>query len=194
MKLYHIDKYGLLSPGQTIELQSINVPCKIADFFPDGLSAYGNNITGLMHFPSSIVDPNISTVVNWMQLTAFNYELIFELVRQKNFTHLPSRFQSFFATDEKNLDHWLKRLNGIDNPPIYEIFFNHNNYCKLDESFLVGGLGIYNSARNINDGPYYYSMEAYLSNAWAYWSGESSSEPHWEYLIVPPLNVGCRIR
>ncbi len=189
MEFYHIDKNNSLTEGQLLQFRSIDPNYKIAELFPEGLSAFGQDITGLKYKPTNTLLENFSMRIDWQCMTMLNVELIFELVRQKYFSHLPSRFQCIFATDEINLPHWKKVLSNNSNAHLVELSIEHDNYCKLDASFLTGGLGTYNDAANIQDGPYFYSVERFLKNAWHYWSGEASDKPEWEFLITPPAKV-----
>jgi len=193
MAVYHIDKSRKLIEGQVLQLQAIEPQYKISELFPDGLGSFGQEIIALKFKPNNVPLENFSLPSDWQQLSILNQELIFELVRQKYFSNLPSRFQCVFASDVYDLDYWINKLSS-SKPQLAEISIENAHYCKLDASFLVGGLGVYDNATNIEQGPYFYSVELYLKNAWSYWSGEKSPNPHWEYLITPPVTITRIIR
>ena len=121
--------------------------------YPEGISEHGNHFL----FREACNDSLI--------------ESIFELVRQKDYPNMPSRFQSFFAVDIDGLTK-LRQSNSFKDTeyPIYEV--NADRYVRLDMNWLAGTCFL-----TIN----YFAQK--------YWSGEISKDPKIEYILIPPISI-----
>lgn len=204
MVLYHIDRSGTLQPGADINLlplDTLSENCIGSVFFrefPDGVSYHGCNYTKAeCHCLQSI---NISgydfldsrSVFGQITIASSSLiELTFELVRRNYFPSSPSRFQSLFAV--KDLDEfkkWPELLDRAHNPQSHflELSVPESTPC-FDADLVKGGLNCVVEKANANLNRYYigHLLPACFDMAYKYWSGESTENPRWEYLIRLPL-------
>ena len=96
-------------------------------------------------------------------------ELISELVRRLLFPERPSRLTALFAWE--SLDEAIRFRNETGGGKIYHVEANEifRGDMKL---LLLGGSGV-----------------GAVQFARKYWRGDSSPQPRWEYLLVPPVRV-----
>jgi len=93
-------------------------------------STYNNKLT--RHGQQYLVNP-INPTNPWNTL----YETIFEYERRINFPQLPSRFQSFFATQTlEDVDHWIGKLNLNEYIPVWKVYVDPNKVFKADASWF----------------------------------------------------------
>jgi len=103
-------------------------------------------------------------------------ELLFEYFRRNHFPSLPSRFQSIFAFENTDQAVNFRNEYGTSDSLIWEV--QSDVVFKADMRLLT-----------LQD-----SLLTLSYNAHRYWSGMSSGDnPVWEYLMVPPVKVTCRI-
>lgn len=184
MYLYHIDRYGYIKEGQTINLIQPQNPNPFFNklrlkHYKNGLSFSGLNY---------LLAPDIFNVDMRMRQTIF--EIIFEQVRYRSFKRRPSRFQSFFGCDESGLQEWMNIFLSYEDAtyPIYKI--DAKNVFKADSRFVsdivygLPGMTPDNSVLSVSQIDY---------QATFYWRGRSTANPLFEYLIKPPFRVLDRI-
>lgn len=180
---YSVDRRGFYQEGAKLELMLVDTSDRpfwnlpgwyseselkqhLRELFPDGLSFHGWQYLLDRHDFINIGTPPIPYVNH-----ATTVELIFEYVRRASYPKLPSRFQSYFAwesiEDAKSFQQ--------DQQLIYQL--ECEQFCKADQKLLTTGV------QNITT-----SLCAHK-----YWSGESTSEPRWEYLLAHPVTVVKRV-
>jgi len=171
---YHIDRYNRLKENEVINLMSdINIEPRVLkeimdERYPDGLSFHGN--TYYARQPQTREE--IQDVFT---------ENIFEYERRLNYAHMPSRFQSFFASETmKELRFWFKKLGNQESFAVWEVEFEHSDFVKLDASWLGTDM----------DKPSFLTSAYYAEN---YWTGKSSDHPQYELLIKSPIRVVKRV-
>ena len=165
---FHIDWSLCLQEGQIINLNkfSDNIPEKIQShvnlLFPKGISSHGRT-----YIVSEIFNYDHCTVTRSVNII----EYLFEYVRKSYYSQRPSRFQSVFAFDniEKAKFFQDKYRNSQGN--IWEI--------ESEESFKVD-MNLLTLGNSLLEADYY---------AHLYWKGETTGNPFWEYLLVPPVKV-----
>ncbi|MEK3699367.1 hypothetical protein NYE33_20555 [Paenibacillus sp. FSL R10-2199] len=167
MIAYHIDRLGSLKAGETIRLRDVSLnPSILKDIldqrYPSGLSMHG--------------DKYYATQANEGELQDILTENIYEYERRLHYPNLPSRFQSFFASETiETAMFWVSRI-GLHNYNLWEVEFSEDKYVKLDAAWL----GI--DKNNLS-----FPVAAYFSEK--YWSGVASENPQWELLIQPPVRI-----
>lgn len=110
-------------------------------------------------------------------------ELIVELVRQMQFPEKPSRYQSIFACKSvEDADSFRKKYREQEGPqPIYEILINEDTNVHHGDMRL---LDLNASSDN--------AAMVFTKAIW-YWSGISSMNPFWEYIVPLPIQVGSMV-
>jgi len=116
--------------------------------------------------------------INFPKLDNSNYapydwviEFVFEMVREKHYKELPSRFMSIFGCDDIESARLFRKNHGIKNNAIYKV--EAHNFLKADMNLLKLGP----------------SMVGSVQFAKNYWEGKSSGSPFWEYLLQFPVKV-----
>ena len=173
---YSVDRRGRYKVGCALQLLSDSPPegkqlsdgdfvradelrAHIHELFPEGLSLHGWD-----YVTRSPLTPDGKCVIYSTAL-----EIFVEYVRRASFPALPSRLQSYFAFDNLEDTKDFAAANG--QKPIYRL--RADRVLRFDQNWLRLG---WQSA---------YSSFA----ARSYWSGSSTPEPKWEYLLVPPVDV-----
>lgn len=196
MKLYHMDRCKTLTDGQRVQLCPLSElgesvqNSKFLQAFPNGISYHGKRYL-------DIEAPHMSYVVEGqfvpiIHLEALKYaskeacskmiELVFELVRRSCFTDQPSRLNSFFAV--KNISDFDKWFDTEEqrNASVFELDAPENT-PRYDANFLKEGLALtYNKTYWKLD----FSTSRIFDVACMYWSGASSEQPRYEYLVQLP--------
>ncbi|WP_440110397.1 DUF2441 domain-containing protein [Paenibacillus sp. QZ-Y1] len=170
MKAFHVDRFANLKEGQVVQLANVQIGQPmlqdiIDSRYPDGLSAHGYYYYALPSKEEGKIQDALA-------------ENVYEYERRLYFPHLPSRFQSIFASEtiEEALE-WVKIVRRDDiKPLIWEIEFDHSDYIKAD-SLLIG--------IDIKD----VSLLSPPYHANRYWRGEPSDNPQYEMLIKLPVKV-----
>ena len=176
LKLYHLDRSKELSEGQNILLFNDyeygqdesdimrKIDANLKNMFPQGISEHGlryifNNIS-ILHKKEMSTEGFISNTV---------CETIFEAIRAGKYPEKLSRFQSFFAVDEDGLKKIKIRWKGANFNVVQvtaDIVFRYDMSLLKGDSFV---------------GCSYFANE--------YWSGKSSDDPLYEYLLKPPVKI-----
>jgi hypothetical protein len=171
--VYSMDRRGFWRPGEIFNLRSPDFDFLDAHIitidkellsreFDKGISAHGQDY---------LLANGVGDGADLKSLRSTLMELVWELVRRKDFPLMPSRFTCIFGCDRvEEVESFSKKYGGIG--PIYEVIAD--TYYKLDMSWLAWA-----------------SPTTQLwSNAFNYWSGASSSQPFWEYLVPLPAKIG----
>ena len=126
---------------------------------------------------------NIEALVNDVKLSCSkSIELVFELVRQRYFPGKPSRMTSLCAVDNPEARGW-KSLKA-DEKQLFEIIAPDDT-PSFDGAFLHGGLAL--NRDSFENWKIDFSISELFDLAYAYWSGESTSSPQYEYLVQLPI-------
>lgn len=168
---YHIDLLGTLIPGNTINL------IRYKDVRPDFLQQHVDTLfpRGLSNHGETYFLKNQTTANGVNQVI----ELLFEYVRQSNYSRVQSRFQSLFA------------FGSIEEARIFrEKFCNNQGYicrleCEESQAFKADM-----NILTLRDTLLVLSYRAHR-----YWQGlpdPSGAPPLWEYLLKPPVKVVSR--
>lgn len=193
---YHVDRLGGLEPGDVLDLDwSLHLadnPEKrvspqeepvLRELYPEGLSRHG------ARYASTIigVDQNASTPGQSQPLVAFLetvdpetqgvfsaptnalYEWFTELVRLAEFPDQRSRFQSFFAWENRNQ---ISDLPPGNHPDQQIVKVQCEEYARRDMSLV--------KVESLSQG---------IVNARIYWESEAGDDPTWEILMEPPVEV-----
>lgn len=173
-KAYHIDRLGLLKPNDLIELQLVNNinPEYLNEMlnikYPLGLSNHGKTYCSCLNTEKNKNSYLIETFVEYERLL--------------NFPNKFSRFQSFFAAETlEECIYWNNILNPDNQFSVWEIEFEHDNFLKLDASWLKG---------DVSKQFFLY----YSDFACKYWSGAVSEKPSLELLIKPPIRIVRKVQ
>jgi hypothetical protein len=173
MKLYHIDRFGTLNVGQTINLiknisfenliSNENINDIMKKYYCDGISHHG--IHYLLN--NELYNNNVMPLSNVM-------DIIFEYERLLNYSDKLSRYQAFYAFDKNGVIEFIKN-NSLSNS-FYKIYEVESNYYEKHNMTLISGAFHYNIA----------------SMAKLYW--EDKSDPYNrlvlnEYLLKFPIKV-----
>lgn len=174
MKLYHVDRKGLIASSGSLALQS------------SGLSTHGD------YYWLEKPVKDFGSVLNSVT------EHFFEAVRYQSFSHMPSRFHSFFACQPEDLKPWVDLFTRTGPPVnrVWEIEVKEEACMRLDAA-LLKTFWLY------DDGHWFDPAFAKVC-AHAYW-GQSSidtlrdgrspqpspwgSAPMWECLVAFPFEV-----
>jgi hypothetical protein len=180
MRLYTVDRENSLKEGISLELTKTSpydlpyylfeglttheqLTAHTEKLFPNGLSHHGHKYLKGRHtygtHPNYDINDNVLT------------EMTFEYTRRLDFPHLPSRFQSMFASDTIETAKWFRKNYGAPQHLIYEI--EATNFLKVDMNLLYSGV------QNVA-GSFF---------AHQYWTGKSSQNPYWEYIVELPVKV-----
>lgn len=185
MDFYHIDRYGELKAGDIIRLNTDLPKTPYFLQFPDGLSSHGLLYSSdFMHH------------LEFDDLSTFNLEFVYELIRSKNFPDKLSRFQSLFAFESLDaIPNWLFLVsqNEMGTAQIVKLSVDHENYLKLDANLLGAGIALHPMDNDIPEESYgkifLHSASRYYDSAFKYWSGMCTANPRYEILIKPPISV-----
>jgi hypothetical protein len=160
-KLYTLDRKGSLTSGLKIKL------IQYKDIEPP---PYQKHID--LMFPQGVSNHgDLYFLSNKSQSTdvSSQIEILAEYVRRSNYKMRPSRFQSFFAVD--NLEQIKQFSEKFGNGTVYEI--ETRNYFKADMNWLFQGNSILSYSHSLHE----------------YWKGNSTTNPFWEYLLIPPFLI-----
>jgi len=170
MKVYHIDRGHKLSAGQILDLSRPNSDHSYQLQYIDAL--FDDGKVGMLG--------NIYTYPNYSnpeENRNYAQETIFELVRQRWFPEMPSRFQSFFSiVSLSDTRHWLSFFinESSDKPTIWEVEVEKGT--TLDASWR--------DFRNTNT---YFDAALSFYSATQYWSKA-------QYPQTPRLeNLSCKL-
>lgn len=188
-KLYTLDRMGLLSANQLIDLNNDfkdlplieiqdliskdDLISRVNALYPTGISKHGENyLLGRI-----IVNDNRGAPTHFVH-TEPMAEIIFELVRKAEFPTLPSRMQCLYCW--QNLEDLQRFCNDHS--------LNYDSSLRIYEidadDFFVGDMRLlYLGGQVLNA----------LEFARMYWSGERSSNPHLEVLVPLPVQLGSRV-
>ncbi|MMZ58624.1 hypothetical protein D3C76_1119160 [compost metagenome] len=169
MRAYHIDRKNSLRENDIIRLQKFTdiEPAYLNDVieneYPEGLTRHGDQ-----YFASALVSE--ATVNSGL------IEMFFEQRRLLKFPDKHSRFQSVFATETiEEATLWKNHL-GLKECTLWEIEFDHNNFIKVDSSWL--SLGVHRLS--------FLHATMFADN---YWSQVIHSNSRPELLIKPPVRI-----
>ena len=197
---YHVDRHGDLDVGSTMELewpprlsdQLITVSPEenmetLEDLYPEGLSRHGARYaqTGLISQEVDGLNDGWDAMAGLLEandiaanqtgktfLTPHNvqYEFMFELYRMLKFEDKQSRFQSYFAVEElEDAVQFAENYRGTDS----DIFEVECEDYEVRDMELV-------------------KLE-YLGHIFThgekYWNGEPGSNPEWEVVMEPPVEI-----
>lgn len=203
MTYYHVDRSGLLSPGQIIDLNKTYRPNNhiheeyFIKMFPNGVSKHGEYyLNDCMHESKTIDYINeFKTGNDFLSTTLM--ENFFELVRRSYFPDKTSRFCTLFALETPDEISKWEQFN--ENMPIFEINTDIPGQ-KYDANLLYGGTCFFCDNRVINDVFHYtqtiqgYSPALNLDFAFKYWNQELSGNPKPEILLPLPITIGKRVK
>ncbi|CAK3354060.1 hypothetical protein AB4425_13460 [Vibrio sp. 10N.261.51.A1] len=167
---YAVDRQLRLSEGMfinTIKYDDITPPF-LQEFmntqFPEGVSVHGELYLIRDDAKCTVTEPII--------------EILFEYIRQANFTECVSRYQSFFAFETYQEAVFFKNRFNCSSASIYEIH-STNKWNKVNMNLLTLQDSVLSTA--------------YLAHE--YWKGNASidSNPLWECLLSLPVTVGKKI-
>ena len=140
MKLYHIDRFGTINVGQTLDLQkNIYFENKkqqecldmIIPYYNEGLSHHG--IHYLLN--NELSNNNVMPLSNVM-------DIIFEYERILNYKDKLSRYQAFFAFDNIGIKEFIKNNNMSES--FYKIYEVESEYYEKHNMTLISGCFHYN--------------------------------------------------
>lgn len=196
MKLYHMDRCKTLTDGQRIQLCPLSElsasvqNSQLVRAFPNGISYHGKRYLEIEapHMRYAVEGQFVPVI----HLDALKYasneacskmiELVFELVRRSCFADQPSRLNSFFAVKNiSDLDKWFT-AEDQRNARVFELDAPEHT-PRYDANFLKEGLALTcNEAYWKLD----FSTSRIFDVACMYWSGASSEQPKYEYLVQLP--------
>lgn len=164
MIFYHVDRYNALNSVSELTFIPTNIDLDL------GFKIASH---GLNHFYRNKAD--------WSEI----YELALEFVRQKRYSHFPSRFECFFAHATKEVAfNWAMRyLKPNSEFQIAEV--ETDTFYKFDCSWFTPEQG----KTHINLKSASLTLSAACEIADYYWSGKETNTPNFEILIPLP----CRI-
>lgn len=189
---FHVDRRQNLEEGKTLELfqnpiekflevfgdlpnyqkeiEANNIEELISDRFPEGLSMHG-----LRYVIGESKLWNHQKQDKYMKTrSAFYIEHMYEQIRRNSFSNKQSRFQSWYAWDNK-----FKACNfpdALDTPfDVYRV--EPSDWIKLDMALLKYG-----------------NYGKVLRMARKYWLGEETRQPQIEVLMEPPINVKEKVQ
>jgi len=160
-------------------------------FYPEGLTSHGKNYLYRYFELTKIAHNNQDGFLNSENIARLYIdekavpqiwltEMIFELIRRREYSKQPSRFQSVFAAQNRDeLDQWrnLSAVNA-ESGDIYSV--SSVNSYKFDSSLL--NLGSF-------EGKYRGFGDMVKKSARDYWSEKTSDTPVYEVLLEPPVEV-----
>jgi len=169
VKLYHIDRKNVLREGMEIQLlphpqHRIDVSkfdSKL-DSFVQTLFSKGISLHGDRYLRNSIKTGGKDIYI----------ESIFETIRACFYPDRLSRFQSFFAFNHEGVHQFIEK-NKLkpDSFSVYEVSCDH--FEKYDMELLRGES---------------HAPVSYFAHQ--YWQGEVYENPHFEYLLRLPVEIG----
>ncbi len=142
MKLYHIDRFGTINEGQTLNLQKklyfdkkeqnqcLNM---ILPYYKGEVSHHG------IHYLLN----NELAINNVMSLSCV-MDIVFEYERMLNYKDKLSRYQSFFAFDSTGVKEFIKENNLSEN--FYKIYEVSSDYYEKFNMRLISGTAHFNIA------------------------------------------------
>lgn len=142
MKLYHIDRFGTINVGQTLELQK-NI------YFENGLKQECLNMIipyynkGLSHHGIHYLLNNELSNNNAMPLSNV-MDIIFEYERMLNYKDKLSRYQSFYAFDNVGVKEFIEKNHLSES--FYKIYEVESDYFEKHNMTLISGSAHYNIA------------------------------------------------
>ncbi len=178
--------FGEFYPGKILNaISNMNSPKKYLHssnsislckkYFPHGLSPHGLQMLSKYRLSSDASNEPI-------------IEIIFELVRQLDFSDAPSRLTSLYASETTlQAEQWFRTFQNAfeyqdEQLPQSLWKINYETNARLYDAKLL----------NIEpDG--YFSYLSYLDNAYRYWKGEMTISPLPELLIPYPVLVLNRV-
>lgn len=196
MKVYHIDRAGTLKDGQRVELHSLEeLPKEVQDSYFVKDFKYGVSAHGLKYLnPCVGTHPVLRNFDGHPFLSATDFEtekgmtdstvieVIAEIVRRCYFPSMPSRMVSLFAVKERtDFEQWPE-LRNEPKAQYFQIEVPENTH-KFDSNLLRGGLNFGNTGSAWYLG---FHASASFDFAYRYWSGETSANPRFEYLVQLP--------
>ena len=152
-------KHSFLSIAKHVTPE--NLSTHLQRLFPSGLSLHG---WANMTYHQDWSDYSTSNSYAIYDLTL---ELLLEYVRRAMFPQRPSRMQCYFAFD--SLEGARAFRSGTQ--PIYRV--HSDKVLRLDQEWLTYG-----------DQSVIASYSAHN-----YWSGTATTQPKWEHMLVPPVQV-----
>lgn len=129
----------------------------VSALYPDGMSPHGWHYCTVVF---GVLTLSGSTVLP----NEPTMEFIFEYVRRAAYPDRISRLQAFFGYD--NIDQARKQY-----PEHPLVTFQSEQFFRCDQRWL-----------NVS-----YQVAVAEFNAHRYWSGDSTTDPVWEYLVRPPF-------
>lgn len=209
MKLYHLDRFGLIYDNKditSIPRNKIDPSIRSSSFFdlfPQGVSNHCINMTStsvpcLQHCTLlfGFINQDFLSVNSFLQqknhINSQMIDFFFELVRQAKFPDAPSRFTSLFAVEKiSDFSLWPELFRNLVPSTIRIIEIEvPDNTPRFDSSFLRGGIIFDKNQHGYFMG---FMPTANYDFAINYWSGKTSDSPRFEYLIPLPLD-GTKIR
>jgi len=191
--IYHIDFSKNLHEGQILEAASFDL--RTMYYNPDqDVNKYKESIADSITALFKNVSPYINDLLNLPALTELKedelpfadsllHELIFEIVRLKEFSYLPSRISAFFGLHANDIKNYSESFPGIalNKAKIHKIqLLGNEKYFQGDSNWL-------NDINIVSAGFY---------NATQYWRGLPRNEasqifpyPVWELIVPYPLKV-----
>jgi hypothetical protein len=156
-------KHPFISVGKHITARNLDNHLK--RLFPSGLSLHGWDH---MTHHQDWTDYSTSNSYANYDLTL---ELLLEYVRRAMFPQRASRMQCYFAFDSLA----TAKAFRAGTQPIFRL--QSNNVMRLDQGWLT------------------YGDQSVIASYCAhhYWSGSATTEPNWEHVLVPPVQVLERI-
>lgn len=178
--------FSAFYPGKKLELISDN----------QILSKYLTNpelrLLGLKYFPNGLSPHGLQTLLPQHLTSPAAYEsiaeIVFELVRQKDFPESPSRLSSLYASETiTHAEQWLQHFKGT--------FFHQRSQLPLSlwEISFKSNARLYDAKLLDIEPDDCFSYLPLLEHAYRYWRGEMTPSPLPELLIPYPVLVVRKI-
>ncbi len=169
MELFTVDRRSTLRKGLVCELVEHaditpeDIQKLVAELCPGGVSAHGELYLLRTNSTTNVTDANT--------------EVLFELVRQAKYPHLPSRYQSIFAVDSLDAAQSFKEYTGSNEAPVFQL--------SADDAFRAD--------MRLLDARMSALVKVMFANR--YWQGlpHPEQEPFWEWLVPCPAIIGSRM-
>ena len=177
MPLYHVDRANTLTAGQIIDYRQANLASDAPDYLKTGIEKFFEG--GISRHGQEYLQRPILVSGNPITVESDTYlEVILELIRQKMYPDLPSRYQSFFAYGSiDQAKAWFNPNLPYITTSIWEV--ESEKSCKFDIGWLKTG-------RNVAES-FHYAIN--------YWEGNTYTEaPEPEYLLKLPVKVIRRVQ
>jgi len=164
MKLYHIDRSGHINQNQKLFLlKDYYTDVTDSEYFKDGLSSHG-----CRYFLGDHSNKD------------FAIDAIFEYERMINYPNQLSRYQAFFAFDEKGIINFIEKKELEDN--YYKIYEIETDQYEIHNFNLVRGWS-------------HCTMSKYAKLYWGNGADPNKDrEPIYEYLIKLPVTIGREVK